>query len=204
MTEILSGNDLCLFRGDRCLFKELEFALSEGELLVIEGPNGCGKTSLLRAVAGLLEFETGTVNWDGVPVRKNFQAFRSDLVWLSHRVGFKGDLSILENLKFESGLRDTDQTRLADVLERLSLSGIADLPIRVLSAGQQRRVALARMLLANARLWMMDEPFTNLDKAGQALVKDVTREHLSSGGLCVVASHQPIEIDGSTRRVTLQ
>ncbi|MDH3989361.1 MAG: cytochrome c biogenesis heme-transporting ATPase CcmA [Gammaproteobacteria bacterium] len=204
MTELLSGNDLCLFRGDRCLFKNLEFALNQGELLVIEGPNGSGKTSLLRAVAGLLEFESGVVNWDGVTIRDNHQSFRADLVWLSHRVGFKGDLNILENLKFESGLRASDQRRLGEVLERLSLSRLVELPFRSLSAGQQRRVALARMLLASARLWIMDEPFTNLDKAGQALVTELIGEHIRAGGSCMVASHQPLEIDGHTRRVTLQ
>jgi heme exporter protein A len=192
LTELLSGNDLCLFRGDRCLFKHLEFALNQGELLVIEGPNGSGKTSLLRAVAGLLEFETGMVKWDGVTIRDNHQSFRADLVWLSHRVGFKGDLNILENLKFESGLRASDQTRLGEVLERLSLSRLVGLPFRSLSAGQQRRVALARMLLASARLWIMDEPFTNLDKAGQALVTELIGEHIR------------LEVDGHTRRVVLQ
>jgi len=204
LTELLSGIDLCLFRGDRCLFRNLEFALNQGELLVVEGPNGSGKTSLLRAVAGLLEFETGVVKWDGVSVRDNHQSFRADLVWLSHRVGFKGDLNILENLKFESGLRASDQTRLGDVLDRLSLSRLLELPFRSLSAGQQRRVALARMLLASARLWVMDEPFTNLDKAGQALVTELIGEHVRAGGSCIVASHQPLEIDGHTRRVTLQ
>lgn len=204
MTELLSGSDLCLFRGDRCLFKSLEFALNQGELLMIEGANGSGKTSLLRGIAGMLEFETGGVHWDGQPVREYYQTFRSNIVWLSHRVGFKADLNLIENLKFESGLRATNRDRLTSVLERLSLTRLVDLPFRSLSAGQQRRVALARMLLAEAPLWMMDEPFTNLDRAGQTLVADLIREHLSTGGLCIVASHQHLEIDGSTRRVTLQ
>ena len=203
MTEILSGNGLCLFRGDRRLFKGLDFALNRGELLVIEGPNGCGKTSLLRGVAGLLEFDTGDVKWNGQVIDESYQSFRNDVVWLSHRVGFKGDLNLIENLKFEAGLRPTDGSRFDAVLERLSLNRLASLPFRVLSAGQQRRVALARMLLAKAPLWMMDEPFTNLDRAGQSLVIDLIGEHLSAGGVCVVASHQHIDIDGSTRRVTL-
>ncbi len=202
--ELLSGQDLCLFRGDRCLFKSLGFALNAGELLVIEGPNGSGKTSLLRGVAGLLDFETGSIRWSGDPVENNYQAFRADMVWLAHRIGCKGDLNLVENLRFEAGLRATDQSRLESVLDRLSLSGLTELPLRSLSAGQQRRVALARMLLAQARLWMMDEPFTNLDRAGQSLVTELISDHLVAGGACVVASHQSLDIEGSTRRVLLQ
>lgn len=204
MTVRLDADSLCLFRGDRRLFRDLAFSLQDGELLVIEGPNGSGKTSLLRGIAGILEFETGAVSWDGKRIRDSYQAFRAELVWFSHRVGFKGDLNLIENLAFESGLRSTDESRLESVLAKLGLSGIVSLPFRVLSAGQQRRVALARMLLSTATLWMMDEPFTNLDKAGQSLVVELIREHLDGGGMCVVASHQHLDIDGSTRRVTLQ
>lgn len=204
MTELLSGHDLCLFRGDRCLFRSLQFALNTGELLIIEGPNGSGKTSLLRGIAGLLEFESGAVHWAGKAVSENYQAFCADLVWLSHRIGCKADLNLIENLRFESGLRATDEEKLLSVLERLSLTRLTALPLRSLSAGQQRRVSLARLLLAQARIWMMDEPFTNLDRAGQSLVEELIAEHLATGGSCVVASHQVLEIKGSTRRVALQ
>lgn len=200
---MLSGHDLSLLRGDRCLFSGLQFALNAGELLVIEGPNGSGKTSLLRGITGLLGFETGEIRWQGRAVQDDYQQFRADLVWLSHRVGFKWDLNLVENLHFEAGLRATDPDKFDIVLERLSLSQLVGLPFRSLSAGQQRRVALARMLLAKARLWIMDEPFTNLDRAGQALVTDLISDHLSDGGMCIVASHQHLEIDGSTRRVEL-
>jgi heme exporter protein A len=204
LTELLSGQDLCLFRGDRCLFKSLAFALNSGELLVIEGPNGSGKTSLLRGIAGLLEFETGTIRWAGEPMSTRYQAFRADLVWLSHRVGCKADLNLVENLRFESGLRASNDEMLASVFERLSLTRLLELPMRSLSAGQQRRVALARMLLARARIWMMDEPFTNLDRAGQSLVRDLIAEHIATGGACIVASHHALDVAGSTHRVTLQ
>jgi len=204
LTELLSGEGLCLLRGDRCLFQNLSFALETGQLLVIEGPNGSGKTSLLRGIAGLLDFETGHVHWSGKAIRTHEQAFRADLVWLSHRIGCKGDLNLVENLRFEAGLRATDDTRMDAVLDRLSLSRLTELPLRVLSAGQQRRVALARMLLAEARLWMMDEPFTNLDRAGQQLVTELISDHLADGGGCIVASHQALDIDGSTQRVSLQ
>lgn len=203
MTELLSGHDLCLFRGDRCLFKSIEFALNQGELLVIEGPNGSGKTSLLRGIAGLLEFEHGHVMWSGDPAASNYQAFRADMVWLSHKIGFKGDLNLVENLRLEASLRATHEGRLTQVLERLDLVPLTDLPVRSLSAGQQRRIALARMLLARARIWMMDEPFTNLDKAGQVLVSELLTEHLDNNGACIVASHQPVTIDGRTSRISL-
>ena len=204
MTELLSGKALCLLRGDRRLFKSLDFALNSGELLTVEGPNGCGKTSLLRGIAGLLEFELGDVYWRGEPVQRTYQAFRSELVWFAHRVGFKMDLNLVENLNFEATLRSTDHSLFDAVLERLNLTRLVALPFRSLSAGQQRRVALARMLLAKAPLWMMDEPFTNLDRAGQGLVVELIGEHLDRGGLCVVASHQHLELDGRTRRVVIQ
>jgi heme exporter protein A len=195
---------LTILRGDRYLVKALGFALNDGELLVIEGANGSGKTSLLRGIAGLLEFETGEVRWQGVSVADTYQEFRAELVWLSHKVGFKADLTLLENLKFESGLRATREEKLESVCDRLGLSQLTELPLGSLSAGQQRRVALARMPLARARLWIMDEPFTNLDKAGQTLVEELIDEHLGEGGLCVVASHQELDTGVSARRVLLQ
>ena len=198
MADRLHGQDLALFRGDRCLFKGLEFAADAGELLVIEGPNGSGKTSLLRAIAGLLEFETGEVRWKGQPLRDNYQGFRAETAWFSHRVGFKSDLTILENLAFEAGLRATSTDR-EPVFQRLGLERLLDLPFRVLSAGQQRRAALARLLLSRSSLWLMDEPFTNLDTAGQSLVVDLVKDFLADGGTCLMASHQHIDVDGSTR-----
>ena len=121
----------------------------------------------------------------------------------SHRVGFKEELNLLENLKFEAALRSSSMEKTDAVIERLGLARLTSLPFRYLSAGQQRRVALARLLLTNARLWLMDEPFTNLDRAGQALVAELISEHLAGGGLCIVASHQVVDIDAPTTRVTL-
>ena len=139
MTPLLQADSLCLLRGDRCLFKDLEFALRQGEMLVVEGPNGSGKTSLLRGIAGLLEFEEGAVSWAGRPVRESFHEFRANLAWFSHRVGFKGDLTLLENLTFEAGLRAMDTQRLDAVLAQLGLAKLVSLPFRALSAGQQER-----------------------------------------------------------------
>jgi heme exporter protein A len=201
---LLAGRGLCLVRGDRCLFEELEFSLSAGELLLVEGPNGSGKTSLLRAVAGLVQLDHGEVTWRGEAVRRNRQAFHADVVWMGHRSGFKGDLTLTENLRFESGLRAGSWASAEAVFDRLGLSPLRGIPFRLLSAGQQRRVALARLALSGAKLWLLDEPFTNLDLAGRALVVTMLEEQLARGGLAIMASHQEPNVDAPTQRIRLQ
>ena len=204
MTAKLSASELTLFRGERCLFKGLSFALNPGELLLLEGRNGTGKTSLMRAIAGLIEFEDGDILWEGKPVRTNRQSFYGSLVWMQHRVGFKADLTLVENLRFETHLRAQSGEDFEEVLKRLDINRLKRLPIRSLSAGQQRRVALARMLLSRVPLWLMDEPFTNLDREGRALVMNLTTEHLDRGGMCIMAAHQDVEIGGNVQKIVLQ
>jgi heme exporter protein A len=203
LTAKLSAIDLTLIRGESCLFQGLEFALNSGELLLLEGQNGSGKTSLMRAVAGMLSLETGEIFWNDLPVDRQRQEFHGSLVWLAHRTGLKGDLTLVENLRFEASLRAQSGVDRTAVYERLGISKLKTLPLRALSAGQQRRVALARMLLADVPLWLMDEPFTNLDREGRKLVMQLTEEHLAKGGMCVMAAHQDIEIDATVRRVSL-
>jgi heme exporter protein A len=192
-----------MIRGERCIFQNLEFALNPGELLLLEGLNGSGKTSLLRAIAGLLSLESGEILWNGKPSAGQRQEFHAAMVWYSHRTGLKGDLTFLENLKFEAALRSQSSAETEQIFERLEISRLKRLPLRSLSAGQQRRAALARMLLSDAPLWLMDEPFTNLDRDGRQLVIDVIEEHLAAGGLCVMAAHQDVEIKATVKRVSL-
>lgn len=203
MTDLLSGKGLSLLRGERLLFENLDFALDAGQLLLVQGANGTGKTSLLRAIAGLIGLESGCVSWRGTPIDQERQSFSAEIVWMAHRVGFKGDLTLVENLRFECGLRSASLAGLDAVLERLRLTRLTLLPLRSLSAGQQRRVALARMLISDARLWLMDEPFANLDADGQALVLQLVSEHLKGDGICVMAAHQDIRIDMPVHRIEL-
>jgi len=201
---MLTAKDLTLFRGERCLFQNLGFALNPGELLILEGSNGSGKTSLMRAIVGMLELESGAIHWDGLPVRNQRQRFHGSLVWMAHRVGFKADLTLLENLRFEAALRPASGKDIDIILSRLGIERLTRLPLRSLSAGQQRRVSLARMLLSDAILWLMDEPFTNLDREGRELVLTLVEEHVKAGGMCVMAAHQDVVIDAPTHTVRLQ
>lgn len=202
--ELLSATDLRLFRGERCLFENLGFALGAGEMLLVEGANGSGKTSLLRAIAGLLSLDAGAVYWRGKATLGNRQAFCAGMAWLSHRLGLKYDLTLIENLRFDAALRGRVRDDYNDVLGRLELTGLERLPLRALSAGQQRRVALARLVLSASRLWLLDEPFTNLDAAGQVLVREIIERKLKQGGVCVVATHHAIDISAPTRRIKLR
>lgn len=204
MSARLAAEGLTLFRGDRCLFRDIGFGLEPGQLLLLEGPNGSGKTSLMKTIAGLLEPEGGTVSWDGKPVSGRRQAFHGALVWLAHRVGFKADLTLVENLRYEAALRPQSGRDLEPVLECVGISRLKSLPLRSLSAGQQRRVALARMLLADVPLWLLDEPFTNLDRDGRSMVIKVVQKHLARGGMCIMAAHQDVEIDAPLQRISLQ
>jgi heme exporter protein A len=203
LTAKLSADDLTLIRGETCLFQDLGFALNSGELLLLEGQNGSGKTSLMRAIAGLLSLESGEIRWNDILVERQRQDFHGALVWLAHRTGLKGDLTLVENLRFEGVLRPQSNIDPAVVYERLGISRLKTLPLRALSAGQQRRVALARMLLADVPLWFMDEPYTNLDRDGRKLVVQLIEEHLGAGGMCVMAAHQDVDIKAKIIRVGL-
>ena len=203
LTALLEIRDLVLFRGERCLISGLSHALNTGEAALVQGPNGSGKTTLLRAVAGLTEPEEGSIRWRSRSPRSERQAFHADVAWFAHRTGCKGDLTVDENLAIEAGLRGLAMSELDAVLERTGIDRARELPFRALSAGQQRRVGLARLLLSAATLWLLDEPFTNLDRAGQSLVIELMTEHIARDGACMIASHQDIELYAGMPRIDL-
>lgn len=196
----LTVHDLACARGDRLLFKGMNFALHAGELLLVQGGNGQGKTSLLRLLTGLSSPEDGEVRWRGEPIRKQREAYHAEMVYLGHANGVKDDLNPVENLRFADGLqgRVFVAERAVSTLERLGLSRCLDLPCRVLSFGQRRRVALAALLLAGATLWILDEPLTGLDVHAVALMEGLIRDHLKGGGMVVATTHQALNLEGVT------
>jgi len=193
----LEAVDLLCTRGERTLFDGLNFKLRGGELLRVAGPNGSGKTSLLRIACGLLEPDRGQVRWDGEDVRKLREEFWIRLLYIGHANALKDDLTAAENLGVACALAGLviHERRLADALRRLGLSGCENLPARALSQGQRRRVALARLALgAAARLWVLDEPFTALDAAAIDCVQGLIGGHLARGGAVMYTTHYEASI----------
>ena len=190
MTPQLSVHDLGLWRGGRRLCQGLSFGVGVGEALQIKGANGSGKTSLLRALAGLGRVDEGEVRWQGEPLRSS-AGHRGTLSYLAHANGLKTHLSPRENYDFYQSVTDTSSEMTADeALSRFGLTSVADRPCAYLSMGQKRRAALARLLAVKTRLWLLDEPLTSLDAAGAELVAALLKHHLAEGGLAVLATHQ--------------
>jgi len=187
---LLEARAIALWRGEHHLLRGVSFSLRAGELLQLTGENGAGKTSLLRVLCGLLPAESGDILWRGVSIREGRDAYHRNLMYLAHLNALKLDLTADENLESSVGLRrQTTRAEREAVLAELGVARCIDLPVRVLSAGQRRRVAFARVLLARAPFWILDEPTTNLDVGGIALIERLISRHLASGGSVLTAAH---------------
>ena len=193
-----------LWRGERHVLKGVSMHAAPGDLVHVTGPNGTGKTTLLRVLTGLLRPEQGQVTWCARAIDRCRAEYLSCLGFLSHEPALKGDLTALENLEFSVGLkRPIPPAELAAVLRRAGIAHCAGLPARVLAAGQRRRLAMARVLAMKASLWLLDEPFTNLDGEGAKLVSQLLLDHVRAGGLAVVVAHHALEVDWPLRRLEL-
>lgn len=194
----LEARHLTCIRDDRTLFEDLEFKLESGETLLLEGRNGSGKTSLLRILCSIRLPDAGTVTWCGTDIQKLGADYHEHVAYVGHRDGIKQDLTPQENLRMAHALgRASASNHCADALERFDLYGFEDIPTYNLSAGQQRRLALARLLITESHLWILDEPFTSLDRHGIHLFEAVMEEHIASGGMLVLTTHHKVNLNAA-------
>ncbi len=203
---LLEIRELECVRGDRQLFSDLSFSLEAGTLLHVHGPNGSGKTTLLRAIAGLVLQESGEILWNGESSGKEKDEFNRELLYLGHHYGLKFELSGYENLKVFANLSGSDisEHEVEAALQRFGLAHCVELPVKVLSQGQKRRVALARLLLQSSKLWILDEPFVALDVAAVELLLEVIKTHVANGGMVILTTHQEVAVEvGSVQHLRL-
>lgn len=189
----LVADNLSLERAGRRIFERVSFTVASGEALLLTGPNGAGKTSLIRAVAGFLPLAGGTIRLDGEADAEI--AERCHLI--GHRDGIKGGLSVRENAAFFAAFLGGEAGSVMDVLDRLGLGALADVPAAWLSAGQRRRLGLSRLLLAQRPLWLLDEPSVSLDAAAVETLATIIAEHLAGGGMAIAATHVPLGLSGA-------
>ncbi|WP_086005527.1 cytochrome c biogenesis heme-transporting ATPase CcmA [Pseudoalteromonas sp. BSi20652] len=191
---------------DRCLFADLDFSLNSGQIMQLAGPNGAGKTSLLRIIAGFSVPDEGSVLFQEQPISKYYEEYARELLFIGHKTGVNTQLSAIENVRHWLQINGyINESDLYPILAQLGLVGLEDVPVRMLSAGQQRRVALVRLCLSDAKLWILDEPFTALDKSGVAFLQQRFEQHLQSGGAILLTTHQNLTTQFSNlQTVTLE
>ena len=203
---MLEVTDLSCARGEHQLFGSLSFALSAGELLQVQGENGSGKTTLLRTLCGFIQPLAGEIRWQGQRIHELDEEYYADIVYLGHLNAIKDELNALENLHISCALAGdsvSDSVAIA-ALRRMGLRGRETFPVKVLSQGQRRRVALARLLVSKAPLWILDEPLTALDVGAVGLMQELIGEHLDNHGMVIFTTHQALEVAGvETRRLIL-
>ncbi len=197
MSSLLQTRDLSCVKDDRVLFEDLNIDLKAGQILLVEGKNGSGKTSLLRILTGLSLPETGEVLWQGDPISEVGPDYYEQVNYVGHHDGIKRDLTCLENLRLVQAMGKPLPIDLDEALEKVNLYRFGENFVATLSAGQKRRLAMARLVVTEALLWIMDEPFTSLDKASMAMFQRMFEQHLDNGGVIVMTSHHDIEMPDS-------
>lgn len=192
---MLSAKSLFCERDERVLFKDLDFSVSEGQVLQIKGSNGSGKTTLLRILCGLNDAYEGEIFWYGEPIEERVEEYFGSLAYIGHRVGVNKVLTPVENLRWTCSLQQLiEDEALYAALAKVGLRGFEESQCFTLSAGQQQRVSLSRLLISKARLWILDEPFTTLDANGVKQLEALLREHADNGGAVLVTTHHNLTV----------
>lgn len=201
----LSVSQLSCHRGDRTLFANIGFSVSAGQALHLAGPNGSGKTTLLRTLAGLTEAAEGTIRLNGTPTTELGDEYRSQLAYVGHLNGLQPELNIKENLRYQAALAyGASDTQIEDAIRRVALTSRAHLQTKLLSQGQKRRAALARLFLGHQPIWLLDEPVTALDVESIATITATMTAHLDNGGILIYTSHQALALGADrVRKVEL-
>lgn len=204
-TALISAEALTCIREERILFDELSFTISPGDIVQIEGPNGAGKTSLLRIIAGLSRPYAGRVNYLDENITRCRDEYNEDLLYLGHLAGVKSELTAEENLNFNLRISGYSGFDTRDILSKVNLSGFEEALAGHLSAGQHRRTALARLWHTNCKIWILDEPFTAIDKKGVEELEHLFLEHANNGGCVIMTTHQDMSIisDQRLRKIRL-
>lgn len=201
---LLEARQISCERDDRVLFRGLDLCVSAGDIVRIAGPNGAGKTTLLRILAGLNAAFEGELDWQGQPLYRQREHYQANMLFLGHRAGVTASLTPLENLRCWSGMRrHLDEASLWQALADVGLEGYEDMPSGHLSAGQQRRVALARLYLSREPLWLLDEAFTAIDQGAVSVLEELIRNRASQGGAVVLSTHHRLEL-GECRILELE
>ncbi|TAN83894.1 MAG: cytochrome c biogenesis heme-transporting ATPase CcmA [Gallionella sp.] len=199
---MLEVSNLACSRGDHRLFSGLSFTLHPGQIMQVQGANGSGKTSLLRTLCGFMMPDEGDIAWCGESIRDMGEDYYAEMLYLGHLNAIKDELSALENLRISAGLSgvELDEKEALGALRRMGLRRREMLPTKVLSQGQRRRVALARLLVSDARLWVLDEPLAALDVGAVTLIQELVAEHLARQGMVIFTTHQPLQVAGTEMR----
>ncbi|MBP9216908.1 MAG: cytochrome c biogenesis heme-transporting ATPase CcmA [Agitococcus sp.] len=202
---LLAVSNFCAVRDDRVLFEQLDFALNTGEIMQVVGANGTGKTTLLNGLMGLAPFEQGQITWHGQDISDNPTLFKQSVTFVGHLLGLKSLLTPIENLQFLSQLQQkkVTPTQIMAALKKVGLYGYEETPIANLSAGQKRRVALARLFIEQSPLWVLDEPFTAIDHAGVQALETWLIEHAQQGGMVLLTTHHVFNPEFPLRRLDL-
>ena len=197
MPSRLTGNDLVCIRGERTVFEGLSFSIGESDAIVLRGANGSGKSTLLRLMAGLLHPYSGVVTWNKLDISQDIHTHGANIHYVGHQDAIKPLLTVAENLSFAASLK-ASEFNLRNALEAFSLINLTDLPARLLSAGQRRRLALSRLIASQAPLWLLDEPTVSLDGSAVTMLLSAIAAHRAGGGMVVVAAHGPLNLPDAT------